>query len=124
MQELQRNSGLPLMKYLQEKGLSYSTYNNWKRKFLCQESEESEIPFAQVCLRPSTEVAFLLLQVTSPYVFLTVFMYALMREWKKVLPDKSLLTLTAMFCLNDTMRYFLCPGRTDMRKGISSLCGA
>ncbi|WP_290540584.1 IS66 family insertion sequence element accessory protein TnpB [Alistipes sp.] len=21
------------------------------------------------------------------------------------------------------MRYFLCPGRTDMRKGISSLCG-
>ena len=28
-----------------------------------------------------------------------------------------------MFCLNDTMRYFLCPGRTDMRKGISSLCG-
>ena len=29
----------------------------------------------------------------------------------------------AMFSLNDTMRYFLCPGRTDMRKGISSLCG-
>ena len=28
-----------------------------------------------------------------------------------------------MFCLNDTMRYYLCPGRTDMRKGICSLCG-
>ena len=28
-----------------------------------------------------------------------------------------------MFSLNDTMRYFLCPSRTDMRKGISSLCG-
>lgn len=28
-----------------------------------------------------------------------------------------------MFCLNETMRYFLCPGKTDMRKGISSLCG-
>lgn len=28
-----------------------------------------------------------------------------------------------MFCLNDTMRYFLCPGRTDMRKGINSLIG-
>ena len=28
-----------------------------------------------------------------------------------------------MFCLNDTMRYWLCPGMTDMRKGISSLCG-
>ena len=28
-----------------------------------------------------------------------------------------------MFCLNDTMRYYLCPGSTDMRKGISSLCG-
>ena len=28
-----------------------------------------------------------------------------------------------MFCLNDTMRYFLCPGKTDMRKGVHSLCG-
>ncbi|MGL4853409.1 MAG: IS66 family insertion sequence element accessory protein TnpB [Phocaeicola sp.] len=28
-----------------------------------------------------------------------------------------------MFCLNDSMRYFLCPGKTDMRKGINSLCG-
>lgn len=28
-----------------------------------------------------------------------------------------------MFCLNDTMRYYLCPGRTDMRKGINSLVG-
>ena len=28
-----------------------------------------------------------------------------------------------MFSLNDTMRYFLCPGGTDMCKGISSLCG-
>jgi len=28
-----------------------------------------------------------------------------------------------MFCLNDTIRYFLCPGKTDMRKGINSLCG-
>lgn len=28
-----------------------------------------------------------------------------------------------MFNLNDTMRYFLCLGRTDMRKDISSLCG-
>lgn len=28
-----------------------------------------------------------------------------------------------MFCLNDTMRYHLCTGRTDMRKGINSLIG-
>lgn len=28
-----------------------------------------------------------------------------------------------MFSLNDTMRYYLCPGKTDMRKGINSLCG-
>ncbi|MFZ6037640.1 IS66 family insertion sequence element accessory protein TnpB [Seramator thermalis] len=28
-----------------------------------------------------------------------------------------------MFCLNDAMRYFLCPGKTDMRKGMNSLCG-
>ena len=57
LQELQRNSGLPLMKYLRENGLSYSNYNDWKRKYLYQESEESEVPFAQVCLRSSTEVA-------------------------------------------------------------------
>jgi len=28
-----------------------------------------------------------------------------------------------MFCLNDTMRYYLCPGSTNMRKGINGLCG-
>lgn len=28
-----------------------------------------------------------------------------------------------MFCLNDTMRYYLCPTKTDMRKGINSLIG-
>ena len=28
-----------------------------------------------------------------------------------------------MFCLNDTMRYYLCPGATSMRKGINGLCG-
>lgn len=28
-----------------------------------------------------------------------------------------------MFCLHDTMHYFLCPRKTDMRKGINSLCG-
>ena len=28
-----------------------------------------------------------------------------------------------MFSLNDTMRYHLCPGWTDMRKGINSLIG-
>ena len=28
-----------------------------------------------------------------------------------------------MFSLNKDMRYFLCPGKTDMRKGINSLCG-
>ena len=28
-----------------------------------------------------------------------------------------------MFCLNDTMRYFPCPGKTDMRKDTNSLCG-
>ena len=28
-----------------------------------------------------------------------------------------------MFSLNDTMRYYLCPGPTCMRKGINGLCG-
>ncbi|WP_239465381.1 IS66 family insertion sequence element accessory protein TnpB [Bacteroides mediterraneensis] len=31
--------------------------------------------------------------------------------------------LCAMFCVNNLMRYFLCPGKTDMHKGINSLCG-
>ena len=35
----------------------------------------------------------------------------------------SLKFAVTMFCLNDTMRYFLCPGKTDMRKGMNSLCG-
>ena len=39
-------------------------------------------------------------------------------------PFSYLLKFTIiMFCLNDTMRYFLCPGKTDMRKGMNSLCG-
>ena len=32
-------------------------------------------------------------------------------------------SMSAMLNLNDTMRCFLYLGRTDMRKGISSLCG-
>ena len=28
-----------------------------------------------------------------------------------------------MFSLNDSMRYFLCPGKTDMRKGMNTLSG-
>lgn len=36
-------------------------------------------------------------------------------------PDHQ--TLRLMFCLNDSMRYFLCPGSTDMRKGMFSLSG-
>jgi len=28
-----------------------------------------------------------------------------------------------MFSLNDSMHYYLCPGFTDMRKGMCSLCG-
>ena len=67
LQELQRDSGLTLMKYLRENGLSYSTYNYWKRKFLCRVSEESAVPFARVCLRPSTEVA-----LTSPTGHITL----------------------------------------------------
>lgn len=35
----------------------------------------------------------------------------------------SLKFAVIMFCLNDTMRYFLCPGKTDMRKGMNLLCG-
>lgn len=55
LQELQRNSGLTLMKYLQEIGLSYSTYNYWNRKFRSLDSDESDVPFAQVSLLPSVE---------------------------------------------------------------------
>ena len=41
LQELQRNSGLSLMKYLQEIDLSYSTYNYWKQKLISLFAEYS-----------------------------------------------------------------------------------
>lgn len=45
--------------------------------------------------------------------------------WLNSMPpcNYSLKFAVIMFCLNDTMRYFLCPGKTDMRKGMNSLCG-
>lgn len=57
LQELQRESGVPLMKYLKQIGLNYSTYTYWKRKFRSLESEESNVPFAQITLQPDTTVA-------------------------------------------------------------------
>ena len=56
LQELQRNSGLPLMKYLDKVGLKYSTYNYWNRKFRFSVSADEVIPFAQVSLRTSEDV--------------------------------------------------------------------
>ena len=53
LQELQRNSGLPLMKYLDKVGLKYSTYTYWNRKFRFSPSAEDDVPFAQVSLRTS-----------------------------------------------------------------------
>ena len=54
-QELQRNSGLPLMKYLDQVGLKYSTYTYWNRKFRYSPSAD-DVPFAQVSLRTSSDV--------------------------------------------------------------------
>ena len=56
LQELQRNSGLPLMKYLDQVGLKYSTYTYWKRKFRFSPSADDDVPFAQVSLRTSSDV--------------------------------------------------------------------
>ena len=55
LQELQRNSGLPLMKYLDQVGLKYSTYTYWKRKFRFSPSADDDVPFAQVSLRTSSD---------------------------------------------------------------------
>ena len=55
LQELQRNSGLPLMKYLDKVGLKYSTYTYWKRKFRFSPSAADDVPFAQVSLRTSSD---------------------------------------------------------------------
>jgi hypothetical protein len=33
----------------------------------------------------------------------------------------SLKSAATLFCLNDTMRYFLCPGKTEMREAFISL---
>ena len=56
LQELQRNSGLPLMKYLDQVGLKYSTYTYWNRKFRFSPSADDDVPFAQVSLRISSDV--------------------------------------------------------------------
>ena len=56
LQELQRNSGLPLMKYLDKVGLKYSTYIYWNRKFRFSPSAENDVPFAQVSFRTSSDV--------------------------------------------------------------------
>ena len=56
LQELQRNSGLSLMKYLEEIGLKYSTYTYWNRKFRQSASDGLDVPFAQVSLRTSPDV--------------------------------------------------------------------
>lgn len=58
LQVKQRESGVSLMKYLREVGLSYSTYTYWNRKFRTLESDALETPFAQVTLQRSTAVAF------------------------------------------------------------------
>ena len=57
LQVKQRESGVSLMKYLREIGLSYSTYTYWNRKYRALESEEPDTPFAQVTLQTSTTVA-------------------------------------------------------------------
>lgn len=38
-------------------------------------------------------------------------------------PEPDHQTLWFMFCLNDSLRYFLCPCSTDLRKGMFSLSG-
>ena len=58
LQELQRNSGLPLMKYLDQVGLKHSTYTYWNRKFRFSPSADDDVPFAQVSLRISSDVTF------------------------------------------------------------------
>ena len=58
LQVKQRESGVSLMKYLREVGLSYSTYTYWNRKFRTLKSDALETPFAQVTLQRSTAVAF------------------------------------------------------------------
>jgi putative transposase len=56
LQDLQRNSGLPLMKYFDKVGLKYSTYTYWKRKFRFSPSTEDDVPFAPVRLRTPSDV--------------------------------------------------------------------
>ena len=79
LQELQRNSGLPLMKYLDKVGLKYSTYTYWNRKFRFSPSAENDVPFAQVSFRTSSDV-------TLPYNFPMEFVSVLKVAWKKPLP--------------------------------------
>lgn len=57
LQSRQRESGVPLMKYLREIGFSYSTYTYWNRKLRSLDCEDFEPPFAQVTLQASTAVS-------------------------------------------------------------------
>ena len=124
--ELQvQQSGLPLKSYLQQIGVSYSTYHYWRRK--CSVDRNSiKQELVPISLKQSVMESFPEGQV--PHGVSVLFPNGLRAHFgngsEEILMELFTQSLqAAMFNLNDTMRYFLCPGRTDMRKGISSLCG-
>ena len=124
--ELQvQQSELPLKSYLQQIGVSYSTYHYWRRKCSVDRSsikhELAPISFKQAFTESSQEEQL-------PHGVALLFPNGLRAHFGSGSEDllKEIFTQSLRnghVNLNDTMRYFLCPGRTDMRKGISSLCG-
>lgn len=122
--ELQVQQNGPSLKlYLQQIGVSYSTYHYWRRKCLVDRNsikqELAPISFKQSVMKSSPEG-----QVPHgvAFCFPTVFVPTSGTGQKRYRWSCSLKVFeAAMFNLNDTMRYFLCSDRTDMRKSTSSL---
>lgn len=122
--ELQVQQNGPSLKlYLQQIGVIYSTYHYWRRKCSVDRNsikqELAPISFKQSVMKSSPEG-----QVPHgvAFCFPTVFVPTSGTGQKRYRWSCSLKVFeAAMFNLNDTMRYFLCSDRTDMRKSTSSL---
>ena len=120
-----QQSGLSLKSYLRQIGVSYSTYHYWQKKYSAeQDSIKQELVPINI-KRPTAELS---LDELAPYGVALLFPNGLRAHFgsgsEKLLMEVLNQSLQeGHVYLNDTMRYFLCPGKTDMRKGISSLCG-
>ncbi|WP_234120479.1 IS66 family insertion sequence element accessory protein TnpB [Bacteroides thetaiotaomicron] len=125
----QQRSGLTIKDFCVNEAYTESSFYYWKGKFGLSrpyhaESSSSE-EFAPVNLTsPSTTTPSYDRVAMGSREIRIEFPGGIVVWLNPMLPcNYSLKFAVIMFCLNDTMWYFLCPGKTDMRKGMNSLCG-